>query len=225
MSQTQYTSTVKAKISYDLSKTQVVLGPDSIWCNIPVTNRLGLCVEAPDQDVVIKGVQANCNTCGSTGLQRSPWRRSPYCRRSFNSKLHIHLLVVPPLPLLIPHQSVCRYTQTHKCTVGICGLLWLFWGKPSGAAEDGAVKKPFSPGSERRRSMPSCLQLHGDQTKTEPIRRVFLWPYTCKRHHWFCLTIFPHTFVSGTEERQTPSRRLVFWAYVGLNGRVLITLI
>lgn len=30
--------------------------------------------------------------------------------------LHIHLLVAPFLPLLIPRQSVYRYTQTHRRT-------------------------------------------------------------------------------------------------------------
>lgn len=190
-------------------------------------DRIVWCEESSKQDVVIIFFQTECSTCGSTGLRRSRWRKSLYCRRSFNSN-HMststftslwHLLFLSPF---LHRVCVGVHTDTDAEWNSVDYSDWLRktmrsrrrWGCENTSNGSGLEKQA------------PCLHLHGNQTKTGPARKGFL--HTCKRHHWFCLTICPHTFVSKTEENlgsnpisRTPSRRLVFWSIRG-TGRTHI---
>lgn len=143
-------------------------------------------------------------------------------------------LWAPPLPLLIPPQSVCRYTHRHTDaeweSVDYCGL----------SEENRAEQEKMGLWKKQNKTLfywfraekpAPCLQLHGNQRRGQR-GEVSCDLYTCKRHHWFCLTTCPHTFVSKAEERLGPNpiskRRaddLSFWASAGQDGRTLTTLI
>lgn len=184
------------------------------------SDRIVRCEETWKQDVVIIVFQTECSTCGSTGLWRSRWRKSLYCRRSFTAttlNLHVHLLVAPPPPLPIPPQSVCRCTHIHTDAEwnSVDYSDWL--RKTMRSRRRWGCENTFLMVQGWRSRHHVCSSI---ETKQGQQGEVSCTPV--KGTTDSVLLICPNTFVSKTEENlgsnpisRTPSRRLVFWSIRG----------